>query len=220
MGRPRSPQSGIAIDRLIIYGAGGHGRVILEAALAGSGFDVVGFIDDDPDCHGATHHGVPVLGSADILQRPEYADCLLIVGLGDGAARRTIVNGLGDRSFAIVQHPSAVVGLGAMLGEGAVVLPMAVIHTDAKIGPHAIVNTSATVDHDSEVGAFAHLSPGAHLGGNVQIGEGTHIGLGASVIPGVRIGKDVVVGAGAVVVDDVSDGLRVAGVPARAIQGS
>jgi sugar O-acyltransferase (sialic acid O-acetyltransferase NeuD family) len=191
--------------------------VVLDAALASGRLDVRGFLDDDPSLRGTDHHGVAILGGLETVGQPGFEDCLFIVGLGDGAARRATVAELVQRGcrFATVVHPSAVIGLGAVLGEGTVVLPMAVVHTDAHVGAHAIINTAASVDHDSVVGAFAHISPGAHLGGGVHVGEGAHVGLGASILPGVRVGDGAVVAAGAVVIDDVVAGVTVAGVPAR-----
>lgn len=46
---------------------------------------------------------------------------------------------------------------------------------------------------------------------------GSWLGIGCSVIQGVRIGEYATVGAGAAVIRDVTDGLTVAGVPAREI---
>jgi len=209
-----------ALDKLLIYGAGGHGRVILDAALACGRFEPCGFLDDDPTLLGRIIHEVPVLGGAEVLETRAAAGCKIILAMGKAAVRYRIAEALGHLKcvYARVVHPSAVIGRGAELGEGTVVLPMAVVHTDAHIGVHVIVNTGASVDHDAVIGNFVHLSPGSCLGGNVHVGQGTHIGLGASVLPGRRIGENAVVGAGAVVVDDVPDGVVVAGVPACVLQ--
>ena len=95
------------------------------------------------------------------------------------------------------------------------VFAQAVVQPDSRIGEGAIINTAATVDHDCRLGGFVHISPGVHLGGGTQVGNGAWVGIGACTRQQIRIGKNAVVGAGAVVVKDISDGLTVAGNPAK-----
>jgi acetyltransferase EpsM len=207
--------------RLLVYGAGGHARVVVDAAQAAERFTICGMIDDDPATHGGSHLGVPVLGGIEILDDGEFAGCSVVVAIGDGDARRACAERVAARGYesAHVIHPTAVLGHGATVGEGTVVLPLAVVHTGAHVGRHAIVNTGAIVEHDAEIGDFAHLSPGVRLGGGVRVGPGTHVGLGAVVLPGVTLGTSSTVAAGAVVTDDVPEGETVAGVPARPTSG-
>ena len=205
--------------RLLIYGAGGHGVVVVDAALC-AGRTVIGIVDDDPTQHGRTVHGIPVLGGRDVLAQGEYRGALAILAIGRVADRRALdreLTALGMR-FACVVHPSAHVAQGAVIGEGAVLLPMCVVHSDVTVGRHAIINTASTIDHDSRIGDFAHIAPGAHLAGNVTVGEGAHVGIGAAVTAGVTIGDGATVGAGAAVVEDVAAGGVVVGVPARVLR--
>jgi acetyltransferase EpsM len=207
---------------LLVYGAGGHARVVVDAALASGRFTVLGMLDDDPATHGASHLGTPVLGGFDVLDREEYADSLLVVAIGDGEARRGCAERLlsRGRNFTEIVHPAAFLGREVTVGAGSVVLPLAAINTGARVGRHTIINTGAIIEHDARIDDFVHLSPGVRLGGTVRVGVGSHVGLGAVLLPGVCVGAEATVAAGAVVLHDVPDGETVAGVPARCVAGS
>ncbi len=202
--------------QVVIIGARGHGQVIAEAARL-AGFTVLGFIDEDPALQGTTALGLPVLGTA-IMIESRQIDCDgVLLGIGRNTARtellrRFLVSG---HALPTLVHPRAWVSSSAVLGAASVVMANATVQTSCRIGAAVIINTNASVDHGGVLGDGVHVSPGAHLAGGVTVGEGTHIGIGASVIEGVHIGARCLIAAGAVVVRNVPDGQRVAGVPAR-----
>jgi sugar O-acyltransferase (sialic acid O-acetyltransferase NeuD family) len=204
---------------IFVYGASGHGKVVLDILLA-LGLPVAGFVDDGAARPGGVL-GLPVRGGADWLAgEAARTGVAVALGIGDNAARRRVAErcrGLGAALLTAV-HPRAAVAPSARLEDGTCVMAGAVVNPDARIGAGVIVNTSAVVEHDAVLGAFAHISPNAALGGGVSVGELTHVGLGASVLPGVVIGARVVVGAGAVVTRDLEDAVVAAGVPARVIR--
>ena len=212
----------VSIKReLIIYGAGGLAKVVLDAALKENRYEILGVLDDNAAIHGTQFCGFPVLGGSEYLTRGELAnDVQVVLGIGANKVRQKLQAEIGALgfSFARVIHPMAVLGRGVVVQEGVVIMAGVVINADTVVQDHAIVNTGATIDHDGMIKSYAHISPGAHLAGNVSVGERTYLGTGVSVIPGVSIGDDVVVGAGAAVVSDLDNNVTAIGVPASVIE--
>jgi sugar O-acyltransferase (sialic acid O-acetyltransferase NeuD family) len=196
---------------LYVYGAGGHGKVVAEAARASGSFELRGFLDQDPARWGADWAGLRVHGDLSSAE-PEAA---IALGVGDNRARADVMRGLGQRALATVVHPTAVVAEGARLGAGTYVGPQAVVHADAQVGRGCIVNSAAVVEHDCRLGDYVHVSPRAALGGGVTVGEGAHLGLGAVLLPGLSVGAWTTLGAGAVMVQSLPERVVAMGVPAR-----
>lgn len=202
----------------VVFGAGGHGKVVADVALA-VGWRVAAFVDDALEKAGTSIGGLPV-ARPDALA-PELRGATVLLGIGDNALRARAVERLRAMGAAVapaVVHPSAIVGRRARLGTGTVVMALVVINADARVEEGCILNSSCVVEHDCVVGAYAHISPNAALGGGVKVGAFAHVGLGASILPGVRVGEGARVGAGAVVIRDVPAGATVVGAPAREIR--
>jgi sugar O-acyltransferase (sialic acid O-acetyltransferase NeuD family) len=198
--------------RLVVIGAGGHAKMIIEAA--GARWRDFAVVDDDPKLAGTQILGHIVSLRSGVAIDPGVA---AIVAVGANATRARLLDWLETTGCEIVSviHPSAIISPSAVIGAGVFVGPGAVIGAEARLMRGAIVNTAASVDHDGLIGDCAHIGPGAHLCGEVSVGTRTLIGAGASVIPCIAIGSDCRVGAGAAVIGDVADELTVVGVPAR-----
>jgi acetyltransferase EpsM len=213
----------MAERRLLVYGAGGHAKVVADAAIS-MGYRVMGFLDADPSKVGLRVLGLPVLladaGEAVAVCRDKDAE--VVVAVGANAARMRVFETLRSASvpIATIIHARAVVAGSAVVGEGTVVFAGVVVNPETRVGRNVILNTSASVDHDNRIGDHAHLSPGVHTGGTVTVGEGTHVGIGASIRNNIEIGAWSVVGAGSVVVKDLPDSVVAYGVPARIVRPS
>lgn len=202
-----------------ILGAGGHGRVVLEAALASGAFQACLFIDGNTALHGTQIMGAPVLGGDDALP-PPGAGVVVMPAIGDNHRRLALTLELLAQGYAVatVVHPRAWVSPHASLGAGTVVCAMAVVQPGAILGCACIVNTAASVDHDCLIGDGVHCSPGVRLAGGVQVGDCTHLGIGSCVIQEMRVGEHCVVGAGAAVVKDIPGDSLALGVPAVVVR--
>ena len=206
---------------IIVIGAGGHAKVVIDALLR-EGRDIIGITDADPARNGDKLLGVPIIGDDAMLDNYKSSAIDLALGIGSVQAKSPRQKIFADFKalrfdFATVIHPSAIIGHEVNIGEGAQILPGAIINSGTNIRIGSIVNTGACVDHDCDIGEFAHIAPGATLSGNIKIGDGAHVGTGASIIQGISVGAHALVAAGATVVRDVNDNERVAGVPAKPI---
>ena len=206
---------------VIVLGAGGHARVLIDALRTRSA-SILGITEADHGKHGQMVFDVPIIGDDSALLRFPPESHRLVNGLGTvrvSMLRRQLFDGFKSKGyfFAAVVHASAIVAADVILAEGAQIMAGAVLQTGCRIGENVIINTRVAVDHDCLIGNHVHVSPGATLCGNVAVGEGSHIGAGATVIQGIRIGRDCMVAAGAVVIRDIPDGVSVAGVPAKEI---
>lgn len=200
---------------LLIFGAGGHGRVVADAALLAGDWTHVLASDRDPArCVGELLPGVAVM-------RPEEAtpaSTAVHVAIGNAAAREREVATLAAGMLTTVAHPRASISVHAQVGAGCFVAAQAVVGPGARLGTSVIVNHGAVVDHDVAVGDFSHIAPLAALGGGAQVGRRVLVGSGACILPGVRVADDAVVGAGAVVADHLIEPGVYAGVPARRLK--
>lgn len=198
------------MNRLIIVGAGGHGKVIADNALKNGYLDIA-FLDDYAT---GSCMAFPVVGTVAELQNFVDGKTDFIVAIGNNSVRKRIAQ-VNDVPWATLIHPSAQIGAGVSIEKGTVVMAGAVINACSSVGRHCIVNTGAIVEHDNVIDNFVHISPRAVLGGTVRVGEQTHIGIGATVRNNICICENSTIGAGAVVVTDiVSPGIYM-GIPAK-----
>ncbi len=204
-------------QRILVIGAGGHAKVVIEA-LRAAGFDPAGLIDPHPTSRELL--GVPLLGDDIALPRLRSDFPAAAIALGSNRARECIAETLRQLGYALppIIHPAAYLSPSATIGPGAVVMARATIGTLARIGALAILNTGCIVEHDNDIGACAHIAPGATLAGAVTVGPRALVGAGAVARPGVTIGADAIVGAGAAIVSDVPAGATWAGTPARPLR--
>ena len=204
---------------LFVFGASGHGRVVIDAIERGGTRAVVFLCDDAKEKHGGHMLGYTVIGGRDALLSRRSETSGGVVAIGDNALRMAVAAWLDAQGLPLVDviHPAATRGRDVTVGAGTVVMAGCVLNTGARVGRNVIVNTAATVDHDCEIADGVHIGPGSHLCGHVSVGTGTLIGAGTTVVPGIRIGSGATVGAGSTVLRDVPDGARVGGSPCRTL---
>ncbi|HEY7877837.1 MAG TPA: acetyltransferase [Gemmatimonadaceae bacterium] len=217
---------GSAQEVVLIWGAGGHGKVVADLVRA-TGRRVAGYADRDPAKQGMV---VEPGGATVVISEVDFVGLLdsgaplpcganaVVLGLGDNDARLRAAGHASRRLAPALVHPSATVSPSVSLGAGTVIFAGAVVNAAAHIGTVVVINSCAVVEHDCDIGDGAHIAPGSVLTGGVHVGRSSLVGARAVVLPGINIGDDALVGAGAVVSGDVPAGAVVAGVPARVIK--
>jgi UDP-perosamine 4-acetyltransferase len=205
------------MEKLILLGAGGHARSVMDLLLQNDEYDVVGCLDPAP---GAVL-GIPVIGNDDQL------DILFskgikkaFIAIGNNRLREKLFGRAQFIGFEIINiiSRSATISPRASLGSGICVMAGAVLNVNTRIGDNCIINTRCSIDHDCTIGRSVHIAPGVTLSGSVKVGDGAHIGTGTAVIDGITIGEWAYVGGGAAVVKDIPAYTLAYGVPAKAVR--
>jgi sugar O-acyltransferase (sialic acid O-acetyltransferase NeuD family) len=197
---------------IYVFGAGGHGKVVVDVLLSENKYVIKCIYDDNPSV--SSIFGINVKRN---VNPSNLNDKNCVIAVGNNRTRKKIVNCL-KSNFVMTIHPSATVSKYSKIGEGSQVMAAAVINPDVIIGKHCIINTGAIVEHDCVLSDFVHISPNATLGGGVTVGELSQIGISASVLPYVKIGANVIIGAGSVVLENIPDNAVVVGIPGKIIK--
>lgn len=207
-------------EKVIVFGAGGHGKVTIDALLRQGVHEIAFLADADQARHGSFVCGYEVKSEAAAFEALEAGVSRAIVAVGNNAVRRQLATAIAGKGFLLVSviHPAAVIAPTAKIGAGTLVMPGSIVNADARIGDNVIINTGAVVEHDCEVGDHVHIGPHATLCGGVRVGAGALVGAGATVLVGVRIGAGATIGAGSTVLRDVPDGATAVGSPCRIVK--
>lgn len=206
--------------RVVIVGAGGFGREVLQwarDAWPDQAFLISGFLSDDPSRLDGFAVGVGILASVGDY-RPASGDYLLL-GIGVPYSRRRVAEHLLalEANFLTLVHPNAVVTPTAFIGAGSIIAPFAIVSDSAVLGSFVLANYHSSLGHDAKAGNFSVLSPYATLGGGARIDDEVFLGLHASVGPGVAVGSRSKVSANSCVLSAAPANALVYGVPGRVV---
>ncbi len=204
--------------KVVIVGAGGQGRVVLDILRNNHQFEVIGFIDSAKALHGKVIDEVSVIGDMDSLK--DFAEMGIggaIVAIGDNDIRSKFAQIINSYGISLINaiHPSATIAQNSVIGKNVVIAQGANICAHVKIKDSVICNTGSIIEHESVIYEGVHICPGVKLAGHVTVHPHAFIGIGSTVIQNITIGESATVGAGAVVLKDVDPETTVVGVPAK-----
>nr|WP_299341988.1 NeuD/PglB/VioB family sugar acetyltransferase [Allomuricauda sp.] len=208
---------------IVLIGAGGHAKVIMDIVERENKYVIVGLIDS------FKKKGDKILDYEIIGNENELSELMVehnfdsgIIAIGNNWTRKIFHKKIStehpDFKFVSAVHPKSIIGKNCVIGYGTVIMPGVVVNSDAVIKNFCIVNTSASVGHDSFMENYSSLAPKSALGGGVKIGKCTAVGMGAMVLQTLTIGDNCIIGACSLVNKNVSKGQMIYGVPGKVIR--
>jgi sugar O-acyltransferase (sialic acid O-acetyltransferase NeuD family) len=208
---------------ILIVGASGSGKVVIDIVRSEGKYNVAGFIDSKKGI-GETVLGVPVLGDetvlSDMVEQHDISG--LIVAIGDNFQRSIVSQRIAafepKLTFCSAVHARATIADDVVMGEGVVVMAGAVVNPGCHIGSFCLLNTGSILDHDSLMCDYSSLAPGTKVGGGCKIGEYSVLGIGSCMAHKLEVGKHTVIGAGANVVKSLGSNAVCYGSPARKVR--
>ena len=212
------------VKKLVLIGAGGHGKSCVGVIESKTGYRILGFIDTKLSVKDKIL-GYQVLGGNERIaefMKDEDVYFLITVGQIRSAGARVQLfeqlEKLKARFVPDVIADSAYVSKHARLGVGTIIMHQAVVNAGARIGNNVILNNHSLVEHDCVIGNHTHISTGSIVNGDCVVGDRVFIGSGSVLVNGVHVASDVLVGAGSVVTSSITEAGTYAGNPARKIK--
>ena len=184
-------------EKLLLVGAGGLGRVVLEHAI--TNYDC-SFLDDGPEI-GSFVNDIPIIGRTSEIDRffGEYTS--LIVTIGNNSLREKLYKTASQIGYSMpsIIDSSAYLSPHATLGNGCVILNNAVIQNGAKIGNGCIINPGVEAHHDSTVGDFCLIYTNSVIRSLTHVGNRVWIGSTVTVSTYASVPDDAIINDGSVV---------------------
>jgi len=208
------------VKNLIIVGAGGFGRELLQWVKdinrIKKKWMIKGFIDDNLNALDGMECDYNVIGSIQDWKPKETE--LFAFAIANPTIKEDRVASLKSRGamFESVIHPTSVIGEYNKIGEGLIAYPNSVITSNVKVGDYVTLLSSA-IGHDAVIGSYSTISSYCDITGGVQLGKRVFLGSHVTIIPGRKVGDDAYVGAGSVVIKNVKPNTKVMGNPAKTI---
>jgi sugar O-acyltransferase (sialic acid O-acetyltransferase NeuD family) len=210
------------MDKILIIGASGHGKVVIDILEKEGRYQIAGIIDKNKDIKDLM--GYPVLGNEEEVPAlvKDFGISGGFIAIGDNWTRKLVRDRICERipdfRFVSPVHPSAQIARMVRIGTGTVIMAGAIVNPGSFIGDFCIVNTNACLDHDSGMQDFSSLAPGVTVGGLVKIGKFSALSLGSNVIHGLEIGEHTIIGAGSLVNKNIGSYKIAYGIPAKEIR--
>lgn len=183
------------MEKLLLVGAGGFGKVVLEHARVL--YDCA-FVDDGEI---AEVDGIPVIGKTADLEKLYGEYKLLLVTIGNNALREQIYTTATAIGYAFpnIIHPSAYISPHANMGTGNVILNNAVVQNDARMGDGCILNPGVELHHDSTIGNYVLIYTNSVVRSLTIVGDCVWIGSIVTISTKANVPDGAVIADGTIV---------------------
>jgi sugar O-acyltransferase (sialic acid O-acetyltransferase NeuD family) len=200
--------------KLIVFGDGGHSKVVLNE-LNLSIYDIVGNVIDKED-NFLINKNKKKIPLSKLLKKNFFA----FVAIADNTIRAKIFNKFKkykNLKWISIISKNSFIQKNVKIGKGTVVMPGSIINNGAKIGDNCIINSSCVVEHNCAIGNNSNLCPGVIIGGNTSLVKNCFIGMSASVSNNLIIQENTIIGAKSFMNRNSKKNLRYYGIPAKPI---
>ncbi|MGL4800925.1 MAG: hypothetical protein ACRC18_01550 [Cetobacterium sp.] len=174
------------MEKVIIIGAGGHGRVVIDVALCNPNLEVIGFLDDG---NIEDILDVPRLGK--ILDIENFKEFKFHIAIGNNSLRKELTEKIKAENLITIIHSTTYICRDVEVGKGCFIGANTIINSKSKLENSVIINTGSIIEHDCILENYSYLSYGALLGSGVTIKEKVYIDMGEVVKRGLIIERDI-----------------------------
>ena len=208
--------------KLLIWGAGAVGQLVLDTVVRMNCFHEIAWIVDHLDSvvNSPMLYDLPVYGQRDAIARAAQEQWQIVIAIGDPRKRWQASQYLNkiEIPIATIIDPLAVISPRASIGKGSIVLPGAIVNTGAQLGEYVWLHNHSLVSHHVQVADFVSLLPGSRILENSHIETGVLIGAGAQVLGQSHIGQWSSISPASTVFQSADAYSLLAGNPARLMQ--
>ena len=196
--------------KIIIIGAGGHSKSLINLIISTNKFKIIGLIDNQVGNKKVLNY--PILGSdKDLIKYYKKGVRYCAIGIGQIKSpyiRIKLFNILKKNGFKIPTIISKTSNYfkDSEIGEGTQIFHNTFINSNVKIGNNCIINSGSIIEHDVEISNNCHISTGAIINGGVKIGTDTFIGSGSIIKNDIQIGKGCTIGMGMIIKKKIENG--------------
>ena len=167
--------------KLLIIGAGGHGRCCRDIAMRIGIYETIDFLDDH------VKEDLPIVGSIAQLEQLQDRYDHVLGGIGYNCFRRKIDQMIKEEKKTNLIDPSTVLSPNICIGKSNVIFPFACIESNAVIGDGCILCVNSVINHDAMIGDYVliyantTIRPNTTIKNEVKIGSNCCICMGADI---------------------------------------